>query len=238
MIRIFIGASSMGEDEPIERAYAYTIKQNCSEEVQINWMRQDPDPKGFWHGFQTAHWSTPFSGFRWAIPEYCDFKGRAIYTDCDMLNYRDLSELINIDLHGKPIAARRGQRFGGHEFCVMVIDCEAMQQHTIPVFRQKSLDNYHHRMIHMFSGNADLVEDLDPRWNCLDGEGRNLDDIWQLHFTNMATQPWKPAWFTGNPQPHPRADLVEEFEKYRDLALQDDWTVQYSTDVQYGVIGR
>ena len=28
----------------------------------------------------------------------------------------------------------------------------------------------------------------------------------------MATQPWRPGWFTGTPQEHPRADLVAMFE--------------------------
>ena len=93
-------------------------------------------------------------------------------------------------------------------------------------------------MIQKFSGNQQLVQDLDPRWNCLDGDGRQLDDIWQLHFTNMATQPWKPAWYTGNPQPHPRADLVAEFEKYSELALNEEWAVEYESNINYGVIGR
>jgi RNAse (barnase) inhibitor barstar len=237
MIKMFIGSSSMGEDEAIERAYSYTIHKNCSENVDITWMRQSNNPDSYWSGFQTERWSTPFSGFRWAIPEACNFEGRAIYTDCDMLNFRDLSELINIDLQGKPIAARSGQRFGGHEFCVMVFDCAQFKE-TIPVARQRTLPDFHHRMIQKFSGNQQLVQDLDPRWNCLDGDGRQLDDIWQLHFTNMATQPWKPAWYTGNPQPHPRADLVAEFEKYSELALNEEWAVEYESNINYGVIGR
>ena len=137
MIKMFIGSSSMGEDEAIERAYSYTIHKNCSENVDITWMRQSNNPDSYWSGFQTERWSTPFSGFRWAIPEACNFEGRAIYTDCDMLNFRDLSELINIDLQGKPIAARSGQRFGGHEFCVMVFYCAQFKE-TIPVARQRT----------------------------------------------------------------------------------------------------
>jgi hypothetical protein len=61
---------------------------------------------------------------------------------------------------------------------------------------------------------------FDPRWNCLDGEGRDINDIWHLHFTRMPTQPWKPGWFKGTPQPHPRKDLVELWEQYRDEGLK------------------
>jgi hypothetical protein len=53
--------------------------------------------------------------------------------------------------------------------------------------------------------------DLDPRWNCLDGENYALDEIFQLHYTKMATQPWQPAWFRGKPEQHPRQDVVDLF---------------------------
>ena len=66
-------------------------------------------------------------------------------------------------------------------------------------------------MISLFSGNDELVEDLDPRWNCLDGEDRELYDIWQLHYTNMATQPWRPSWYVGPQNDHPREDIVRVY---------------------------
>ena len=80
-IRMFIGSSSNGEDAPIEAVYDYSLNQNCSRDLDIVWMRQTEDVDSFWGGWNTPLWSTPFSGFRWAIPEYCNFEGRAIYTD-------------------------------------------------------------------------------------------------------------------------------------------------------------
>ena len=88
MIKMFIGSSSKGEDKDIEIAYEYSINQNTKEEVQIEWMRQSDDPNSYWGCWETHTWPTPFSGFRWGIPEYCNFEGRAIYTDCDMINFR------------------------------------------------------------------------------------------------------------------------------------------------------
>ena len=41
---------------------------------------------------------------------------------------------------------------------------------------------------------SELIADID-QLNCLDGEGYDIQDIKQLHFTNMATQPWKPLGF-------------------------------------------
>lgn len=245
-VRLFIGSSSNGEDHDAEVAYVHSLRKNLSpdRELKITWMRQTHDISSAWHGWATTNWSTPFSGFRWAIPEVCSFQGRAIYTDVDMINYRDISELADVDLNGKPFAARRGLRFGGHEFCVMVIDCKAAQFLIPPVSRAKLFPEFHHRMIAAFSGNDEYVEDLDPRWNCLDGENLDLKDIWQLHFTNMATQPWKPSWYTGETKEHPRPDVVRAWhdavaESYdvRESAKFRDSLV-YHEPVAYNIIGR
>ena len=243
-IRIFIGSSSNGEDAEIECAYEYSLRQNCSRELDIVMMRQTNDVDSWWGGWNTPRWSTPFSGFRWAIPEYCGFKGRAIYTDCDMINYRDISELLDIDMEGKPIAARRGNRFGGHEFCVMVFDCAAFEEHSMPVNRMKGIAESHHRFIRKFSGNTDLVHDIDPKWNVLDGENYRIDDIYQLHFTNMATQPWQPSWYTGQTKSHPREDVVKEFQTYVSYASNFGFDHKalkkqlLQNDVQYNIIGQ
>lgn len=240
MINIYIGSSSNGEDGEIETVLEYTLRNNTNESLNIIWMRQPRDPKSYWYGFTTDRWSTPFSGFRWAIPEHQNFNGRAIYMDVDQINFRDISHLYNIDLNGKPFAARKGTRFGGHEFCVMVIDCERAKDFLIPVERQRTLVDYHHRCIGAFSGNDDLVQELDPRWNCLDGEGLAPEEIWHLHWTNMATQPWTPSWYVGETKEHPRQDLVEIYHKLVGDAMKAGylWKFPEETQVRYRIIGR
>ena len=238
-VKIFIGSSSNGEDSFIENIYEYSLRKNCSVDLEITWMRQNKE--GLWAHNNTQMWSTPFSGFRWFIPEVCEFKGRAIYTDCDMINFKDMVDLFTVDMYNKPIAARKGQRFGGHEFCVMVFDCERIQEMLVPISRQKNIVEYHHRMIQKFSGNDQLVQELDPRWNCLDGEDRKIDDIWQLHWTNMATQPWRPGWYVGEQKPHPRPDLVsllnEMHQEAKDAGYINNSKL-YEDDIQYGIIGQ
>lgn len=240
-VNLFIGSSSNNEDWEIETAYRCSLEENRNKNrpLNIHWMRQSNNPADPWYGFQTKRWSTPFSGFRWAIPEFMGFKGIAVYTDVDMLSLRDIGDLADEFMFDRPVLARQGDRFGGHEFCVMVMDCAMMKDEVIPVARQKENPDYHHRMISKFSGNPDLVANLDPRWNCLDGDGRKVNDIWQLHFTNMATQPWKPAWYTGKTETHPRPDLVKLFEEYRDAGMKDynmDHPVE--SKVNYNIIGR
>lgn len=238
-VKIFIGSSSNGEDSFIENIYEYSLRKNCSVDLDITWMRQNKE--GVWSHNNTQMWSTPFSGFRWFIPEMCNFKGRAIYTDCDMINFKDMVDLFTVDMYNKPIAARKGQRFGGHEFCVMVFDCERIQEMLVPITRQKNIVEYHHRMIQKFSGNDQLVQELDPRWNCLDGEDRKIDDIWQLHWTNMATQPWRPGWYVGEQKPHPRPDLVSLLNEMHQEAKDAGYISNsklYEDDIQYGIIGQ
>ena len=95
----------------------------------------------------------------------------------------------------------------------------------------------HHQFINMFIAN-NLVGDLDPRWNSHDGD---TDEIYQLHYTHMATQPWQPKWFTGEVQEHPRKDLVEIYEKAYDEAVLEGYKLEdyeINRGVKYGIIGQ
>lgn len=239
MIRMFIGTSANGEDAEMEMIYEYTLRKNCPEDLDIVWMRQTNDADSFWGGWDTELWPTPFSGYRWAIPEYCNFEGRAIYTDVDMINFKNIKELWDTDIQGAMCAARRGKRFGGHEFCVMIIDCKEFKDHVMPVSRMKNIGESHHRYIRAFSGNDEAVFDLDNRWNCLDGEDLQIQDMWQLHYTKMSTQPWKPKWFTGTHEEHPRKDVVDLWYKLRDECYtQGLKPTEVNNEVKYNIIGK
>jgi lipopolysaccharide biosynthesis glycosyltransferase len=159
--------------------------------------------------------------------------------DVDQLNLRDIADLFSVDLKNHPLAARRGARFGGHEFCVIVFDNERMGDLLMPTARMKSNPDIHHRYIGMFSG-SDYVLDLDPRWNCHDGDGLPIDNIWHLHYTKMSTQPWRPAWFTGKGEEHPRQDLVKLWHDMRAEAVLNGYTPQLSNETfgEYNIIGQ
>lgn len=238
-IRIFIGTSANNEDSEAEMVLEYSLKKNTTHPLEITWMRQTKDENSIWGGWETPRWSTPFSGFRWAIPEACNFHGKAIYMDVDQVNLRDIADLYSTPMAGLPLAARRGKRFGGHEFCVVLFDCERMADFLMPVSRMKPNPEAHHRYVNMFSG-SELVLDLDPRWNCHDGDGLPIEDIWHLHYTEMATQPWKPAWFTGQGREHPRPDLVKFWHDMRAEAVLNGCTPVLNNDTfgEYNIIGR
>jgi len=235
-VRIFIGSSANGEDKVAEMAYEYSIRKNTDREVEIVWMRQSNDPNNFWYGFNCKTWGTPFSGFRWAIPEYCNFEGRAIYTDADMLNFCDMGELFDLPMNDNWILARKSPRFG-REFCVMLIDCTKFKGVSTD---WKADKNGHGLLYNWFRKKKKFVGDLDPAWNSLDGDIRPFK---QLHYTNMRTQPWHPSWFAGKHEPHEHPDLEQLFWDTVERAKAEGYKVEdYDptldpsyTPVQYNV---
>jgi hypothetical protein len=211
MLKIFIGTSPNQDDELAEKVLEYSLRKHSSEPLEIIFMRNNSDPSNFFGGFDDSTWWTPFSHLRWFIPEYCDFKGRALYMDVDQINFKDITELFHMDLKGKAVALREGDS----RSCVMLLDCEKLKG------RIESSANVKKNPLtsHPYFVN-DILKDCtyyDKRWNCLDGEDRRSSDIWHLHFTEMTTQPWSPKWAHNTWQKkgkvfkkstHPRGDLV------------------------------
>lgn len=213
-VRVFIATSQDGDDADAELALEYSLRKNCSEDIEVTFMRNTSDPGNYFGNFDDSRWATPFTNLRWAIPEYCNFEGRAIYMDVDMLNFKDISELFNMDMEGAPLVCREGWRT-----CVTLMDCEAMRPLLPPVRNLKKDSMFNSREARRLAGYA---KPIDPRWNCLDGEGRPLEDIWHLHFTRMQTQPWKPKWafkyhkkqgIPFIPTEHARQDLVKAWQE-------------------------
>jgi lipopolysaccharide biosynthesis glycosyltransferase len=267
-LKIFIGSSSNNEDAAIESIYEYTLRKNSSIDLDITWMRQSNDFSSIWSGWNTAKWFTPFSGFRWAIPEICNFKGRALYTDVDMINFVDISKLFDIDLKDKPFGSRvvklknipfpsfkiknlakfknpiKISRFSGFQPCVMLIDCEKAKDFLDPVQFQKNDVNIHNSYMQSFIkkpffSESKIFTEIDPRWNCLDGENLPIEEIFQLHFTNMSTQPWEPEWFTGERKLHPREDIVTLFYELLEEASQHGFSPKkyLGPQIRYEIIG-
>lgn len=228
-VRVFVATSPGTDDLPAEITLEHSLRKNCSEDIEVVFMRNNDDPGNYFGGFNNEGWATPFTNLRWAIPSYCNFEGRAIYMDCDMVNFRDISELFNMDMEGAPLVCREGWRT-----CVMLMDCEKLENYLPHIREIKKDAQFNQRNAQKF---ASLAKPIDERWNCLDGEGRPLSDIWHLHWTHMPTQPWKPAWaeqthkdggWPFEPKDHPRTDLVAAWNKLRREAEGKDTSLEYT----------
>ena len=210
-MKIFVGTSPGKDDAKAEAALEYSLRKNSPVPMDIHFMRNNDDPDNFFGGFDNSTWWTPFSFLRWTIPEFCEYKGRALYLDVDQLNFRDISDLYVMDLKGKAAAVRPDGRT-----CVMLMDCKKMRE-IIPESAAEIKANpaaVHQRVSNDILHNCVYY---DERWNCLDGEKRRADDIWHLHFTEMRTQPWQPQWphetwarkgKKYEAMAHPRSDLT------------------------------
>ena len=133
-------------------------------------------------------WGTPFTCFRYAVAEMCNFKGRAIYTDVDMINFRDIYDLWKTDLKGKPFGMvwdslqRNDLKYTGTKdergwWCdsVMLIDCEKAKKWIDPISVQAQWEGTYKWYFMEKIGSpskeksASIVQELDARWNCFDG---------------------------------------------------------------------
>ena len=212
MIKIFIGTSANNDDTPAEQVLEATIRRYASEPVEIIWMRQSDDITSIYHGWNTLTWGTQFSGFRWVIPHACNFKGRAIYLDVDMLNFRDIAELFNTDMNGNALLIKRNENGNGWLSSVMLIDCEKIKplMPSLDVIKQWNNINKPDGIIKAFEG---AIGELDARWNMRDNHPLDIDDTWILHYTTIPTQPWKPK------RAHTRKDLYDLWHKEYDKIM-------------------
>lgn len=230
-IRIFIGCAANGEDAESQAVLEYTLRRHTNRAIEITWMRLSRDPASPFYsdkgdGWNTRAWSTPFSGFRWAVPALCGFEGRAIYMDSDMIVMADIGELWDIELKpGEIIASATGGKRG--RFDVALWDCAAAKPHMPLLGWLRSNPDAHRRMIAMMREKRDLVHELPAGWNCLDGEGfASLMDpaIKVCHYTSMRHQPHLAHararlarrggkhWYDGKTSAHPNKALQDLFD--------------------------
>ena len=123
----------------------YSVRKHTKQPVDIVWMQLSRDPNSFWYsnpeadeGWHTELWATPFSGFRWAIPEYCGFEGRAIYMDTDVIVLCDLAEMWThpMDNNSIVIAKAENDVTSGEtiaRLCTCVWDCANAKEIIYPL---------------------------------------------------------------------------------------------------------
>ena len=205
-IKIFIGTSPVS-DKDAELALEYSLRRNTSETINITWMRNTEPP---FDEFDRTGYVTPFSGFRWAIPELCNFEGKAIYLDVDIFNLRDISELWNLDMDNKAILGIEYQK--KYEFSVCLMDCSKMKS-ILPSISEMKTDKNFPKSVNKRVSSSGLVGLMDNRWNSMDTLKIPLEDSWNIHFTRLGTQPWNPDWYKGPSRPNSRPEFVEAWKK-------------------------
>lgn len=152
--------------------------------------RINVEPGSAWK--KRGAWGTPFSCFRFAVPELCNFSGRAVYLDADMLVRADVRELLECETQAgyRCISQARTD--------VSVIDCEWFRNKewwpTIAEMKKSGWITWHYCQLLIDHGG--IAGTLPHRWNVCDPMDRRPDpglgDAALLHFTVVPTQPYKP----------------------------------------------
>lgn len=252
VIKVFIGCDPNNCDLEQMMVLDYSIRKHTSRPVEIVWMQISRNPESYWYsnperdeGWHTQEWATPFSGFRWSIPEYCGFEGRAIYMDADVVVLSDLADLWQHPIEGEAIVAAKGGQ-GIRRLCVSVWDCAKAQKHLPPVAEQRANPHTHKTLMDSLRKNPQWVHPFNDSYNCVDGEGLPIEDIRILHYSDMGTQfshkhslprlaaQGQKHWFDGQLLEHPRKDLTELFDRYYQEALDAGYRLENYVVTPFG----
>lgn len=186
---------------------------SCKDTVKIkstkcwNIGRDHPRP----YSYEPNAWQTPFSCFRYAIPELCNFKGRAIHMDADFLVLRDLRPVFESEMSAPVMSPHGEDPKSLVDF--MLFDCGRFQEllmmdlwPTIDAMKASgNVINWYRKLLatNLFMGSGD------PNWESWDGKDLTKD-TYTIHYTDMKIQPWKPypEYFSYPPHPHKEATYL------------------------------
>lgn len=233
MIKIFVGCAANNEDLESQAVLHWSLKKNASEPFIIRSMQLSKNPASDFYsngkaGWQISNWTTPFSGFRWAVPELCGFEGHAIYMDSDIIVKGDIAELWNAPFEpGKMVIAKGGNH--PQRLCVCKWDCVAAKRWLPRLSDIQSDPNCHRFLMQRIAADRKLVQEFGDLgdWNALDIDPLDLVDenVKAIHYTGIPThlglkhaiprlnKVGQQHWFRGTPRRNPVRGLQELFDE-------------------------
>jgi hypothetical protein len=187
-IRIFVGtdASQMLAAKVLE----YSIKKHASMSVDVVPLCDVPVPLP---KNPQNHPRTGFSFARFLIPSLCNYKGRAIYLDADMLVFSDISRLWEFPMSGADVICAEQPTAKGRirQYSVMVMNCSNLRwdiQEIVNGFDDGKY-NYSQLMYEFCIVPANkILPTLPYEWNSLEFYEQGKTCL--IHYTDMPTQPW------------------------------------------------
>jgi len=211
LIRVFIGYDP--REAVAFSVLAHSIHERASEPVAIAPIRLS-ELSGIYRRARDPLQSTDFSFSRFLTPWLCDYRGWALFTDCDMLVLDDLARLwalrderyaVQVVKHEhvpredvKFLGAKQTKYGKKNWSSVMLMNCERCTRLTPEYVNAASgLE------LHQFKwlDSEELIGALPSRWNHLVGYDPPRRDAALVHFT------------IGGPY----------FEEYRDCEYAAEW---------------
>ena len=163
-IQVFVGCDPNNCDLEQMMVLEYSLRKHTSHPVNITWMQLSHDTNSPWYtnqatgeGWRTEKWATPFSGFRWAIPESCNFEGRAIYMDADVIVLCDIAELWSHPMQDDAIVIAKGGKSSAR-LCTCVWDCEKAKQYLPALKDIQANPDAHKNLMRLLKEKPNLVQ--------------------------------------------------------------------------------
>tara|TARA_Y100001938_G_C8074420_1_gene425105 strand:- start:217 stop:945 length:729 start_codon:yes stop_codon:yes gene_type:complete len=197
ILKVFVGTDG-GVQIPAEKALAHSFRKFTSCGVQIEWMDESRG-NPFWKDWNKKTWYTPFTCYRWAAPEFCNFEGRSMYMDVDQIILKDPAELLSLEFEPNKAWMSPGNRRGD----VIIFDNKKFKEDWWPKINEIKANK---KGVGWFLDKlGDTWQKLPERWCCNDGgyvgptqvnkmptEPYIEGETCLLHFTEMSWQPWRP----------------------------------------------
>ena len=216
MIKVFIGYDS--KEKVAFNVLSYSILKNSTRPVSITPIYL-PNIKDNFIRERSGLESTEFSFSRFIVPHLTNYKGWAVFMDCDQLMLGDIAELWRlrdekyaVQVCKHDYVPRTDTKFLGQvqtkypkknwsSFMLMNCDkCTALTPDYVNTATGLQL--------HQFKWLSDdnLIGDLPLEWNWLAGEYEYKKDVKNIHYTEGG--PW--------------------FNEYRDCDYSKEWLDHYS----------
>ena len=198
MINIFIGYDS--KEKVAYNVLSHSIIQNSTKPVAITPIALNNLKDDFVRE-RNALSSTEFSFSRFMIPHLMNYQGWALFMDCDMLMFEDISKLWRMRDDSKAIQVckhdytpKESKKFLGQVqtkyekknwSSFMLMNCRKCTTLTPDYVNKASGLELH--QFKWLEGDH-LIGDLPLEWNWLVGEYEHKDDVYNVHYTKGG--PW------------------------------------------------
>lgn len=186
-IRVFVAAS---ESEALPfKVLEYSIKLHASTNVSVISMHDVGFliPKPIAPENQPR---TPFSFQRFLIPKLCEYAGKAIYLDSDMLVFRDITSIWCRPFEGANVLSSNSVLINDRmsQYSVMLMDCSQLNWDIFQIVAQLDAGTLSYEQLMYEFALARAVASIEPEWNALETFSAGQTAL--LHYTDMNTQPW------------------------------------------------
>lgn len=211
--RVFIHTNDKQLLGALVARYALTRNTAAPERFEVRILRAEEagfltarDGQSYLREGKPAVWRSDdlqsFTPLRFSVPEAMGYEGRAVVIDPDIFALGDINELLDRDMGGAAVLARRmaaGHRRPLHyASSVMLLDCARLRHWQVDrdfgaLF---AFERDYRDWMWLLLEPAGSVGPLEAEWNDFD---RLTPDTRLLHNTHRRTQPWKtglPADFT------------------------------------------